>query len=65
MFFIIFATSKISTSYHNKAICRRILSYMPSSEGIFWLSPKSWLYGVTSNTDKLMYSDSTNIRLHS
>ena len=26
---------RFSTSYHNKAICRRILSYMPSSEGIF------------------------------
>ncbi len=25
---------RYSTSYHNKAICRRILSYMPSSEGI-------------------------------
>ena len=30
-----FATVRYSTSYHNKAICRRILSYMPSSEGIF------------------------------
>ena len=28
---------RYSTSYHNKAICRRILSYMPSSEGIIFL----------------------------
>ena len=34
-FLTTFATVRYSTSYHNKAICRRILSYMPSSEGIF------------------------------
>ena len=29
---------RYSTSYHNKAICRRILSYMPSLEGIFYFN---------------------------
>ncbi len=29
---------RFSTSYHNKAICRRILSYMPSSGGHFLLT---------------------------
>ena len=38
MFITTFAIVRYSTSYHNKAICRRISSYMPSSEGIFIIS---------------------------
>ena len=36
LFLSIFVSVRYSTSYQNKAICRRILSYMPSSEGIFY-----------------------------
>jgi hypothetical protein len=35
-FCAIFAAVRYSTSYHNKAICRRIISYMPSSGGHFY-----------------------------